>query len=80
MNIEIIRQSRGEFNTHVSFNADGVYHTAIVYVPDDGADVSEIRGMLNDGNQVLASIVPNPVGSRAKRRLGSLLLFHAGIP
>lgn len=51
MNIEIIRQSRGEFNTHVSFNADGVYHTAIVYGPDDGPGESSVYAFGPEGDE-----------------------------
>ena len=38
MNIEIIRQSRGEFNTHVAFRADGVAYTAIIYGPGESGE------------------------------------------
>ncbi len=38
MNIEIIRQSRGEFNTHVALMADGVAYTAIIYGPGESGE------------------------------------------
>jgi hypothetical protein len=51
-------------------------NTERVYIPNDSANVPNVVGILNHGDQVLAPEVFNFIGPRAERWFGLLFFFH----